>query len=163
MLQQSIGASKQSDPEGPRCCMITFSDVSRWCAITIEIGDRKLQALLDNGSEFSTISVDVYDKLLKHYGYQKSRARDGVDANMNPVKVLFSIKIPVVINDAVVCIPFRVLANAPTNVFIGNNVFDPSDKLGSKQLLCIPTGDGNVIEAPIFKWKRENEQIPDRK
>ena len=55
----------------------------------MEVEGHNVQALIDNGAEFSAISLKVYETLVNGKGFLIEKGKDGVAVDHGKTKVLF--------------------------------------------------------------------------
>ena len=85
-----------------RANMVRYGRVGKWNAARLEIYGHHVQTLLDNGSEFCSITVVFYNMFLADKNLTKECTGDGIAANEGKLRALFAVWIPVVIEDYVV-------------------------------------------------------------
>lgn len=117
----------------------SYGDDGKWTGVMCNVGGIRIQVLLDSGAEFSIVSREFYESHLAELSLKKEMVRNtAVAANGEEMKIMFALWIPVIIDEIVFQINFRVMPEISVNAVFGNNVLSKVDVLASQNILLFP-------------------------
>ena len=123
----------------------------------MEVAGVVTQILLDNGAEFSALSLDYCNHNLSYKGYRTETAEAARTANQAVMPVLFAVWLPIVVNNYVVEVLFKVIPKLAVRILFGQNVLQKCDIKNSINSLIFPVGRGITVDVPIQVWSKDKD------